>query len=333
MSYIRNFQDGSVIHNQSGRPSSTNSTNTSSRAVPKVCLPKPECPTIDIQQRGTTEQLIGGLDRVLHSRARSKAAPDAEQLIDALDRVLESCACSEAAAAAADQQDETVLCAVCYTDDVSDLIQLKCGHTYHKDCLETMLAARWPGKRISFGYMCCPECRDPIEHPALHEVLEPHNQLKSKIEALCIAKCHADGYAEGELAEMFESDETAAGRACMDMLACYPCSSCREPFTAGRVDCSEDDQVDIDTIKCQECSFADNAAPLSRKEAERRIEELRVKRKDGQLTDAEYQGQQAEIQSAIDSTEWLHKCHEHGYEFAVYKCDSCCSIATFDCRC
>ena len=132
MSYIRDFQDGSIIHNQSGRPSSTNSTNTNSRAVPKVCLPKPECPTIDIQQRGTTEQLVDGLDRALHSRARSKAAPDAEQLIDALDRVLESCACSKAAAAAADQQDETVLCAVCYTDDVGDLIQLKCGHTYHK---------------------------------------------------------------------------------------------------------------------------------------------------------------------------------------------------------
>ena len=26
------------------------------------------------------------------------------------------------------------------------------------------------------------------------------------------------------------------------------------------------------------------------------------------------------------------KCRKHGYKYAVYKCDSCCAVATFDCR-
>jgi hypothetical protein len=27
-----------------------------------------------------------------------------------------------------------------------------------------------------------------------------------------------------------------------------------------------------------------------------------------------------------------HKCRGHGYKYAIYKCDSCCAVATFDCR-
>lgn len=27
-----------------------------------------------------------------------------------------------------------------------------------------------------------------------------------------------------------------------------------------------------------------------------------------------------------------YKCHEHGVKYAIYKCDSCCKVATFDCR-
>ena len=29
---------------------------------------------------------------------------------------------------------------------------------------------------------------------------------------------------------------------------------------------------------------------------------------------------------------WRGKCKVHGYKAAIYKCDSCCSVATFDCR-
>lgn len=28
----------------------------------------------------------------------------------------------------------------------------------------------------------------------------------------------------------------------------------------------------------------------------------------------------------------MYKCHEHGVKYAIYKCDSCCKVATFDCR-
>jgi hypothetical protein len=32
------------------------------------------------------------------------------------------------------------------------------------------------------------------------------------------------------------------------------------------------------------------------------------------------------------TSSWQGKCATHGYKFAVYKCDSCCSVATWDCR-
>ena len=45
-----------------------------------------------------------------------------------------------------------------------------------------MLASRWNGPRIDFGFMQCPTCREPIGHLALKELLEPIVALKHTVE-------------------------------------------------------------------------------------------------------------------------------------------------------
>jgi hypothetical protein len=175
--------------------------------------------------------------------------------------------------------------------------------------------------------MGCGECRTPLAHSELSAVIASHTVLRDKVEAMCVEKCREDGLVEGleglfrespkaqaeddldelvvSIARMFElpgdvddrrfegenaevielalaekAVRLASARAlCMSTVACYPCGQCQEPFAAGRVDCGEDDELDVTTLKCPPCAFK------AQKDA--------------------------------------NKCRNHGYKFAVYKCDSC----------
>ena len=91
----------------------------------------------------------------------------------------------------------------------------------------------------------------------------------------------------GVTAATREAEKAAARAACLETVAAFPCSSCREVFYGGRADCASDEALDLASLKCPPCTFL----------------------------------------AAND-----HKCRTHGFKFAVYKCDSCCAVATFDCR-
>jgi DNA-directed RNA polymerase subunit RPC12/RpoP len=103
------------------------------------------------------------------------------------------------------------------------------------------------------------------------------------------------------LEALFESNQQEAVDTCMNIMACYICSSCSEPFCGGRVDCANDASLDLTKIRCQECNF--------------KVEQ--------------HQGSPKQSESDI---KWRGKCSTHGYKFAIYKCDSCCSVAVWDCR-
>ena len=53
------------------------------------------------------------------------------------------------------------LCRVCWTEELREgpCVQLECGHTFHMQCISTLLSTKWHGARITFGFLQCPLCR------------------------------------------------------------------------------------------------------------------------------------------------------------------------------
>ncbi len=198
-------------------------------------------------------------------------------------------------------------CSICLSDDPEDLDQLEsCSHFVHKGCLEMYLAARWAGKRISFVYLTCPECRIPIDGDDVQYLLAPHLKFKKKVENVCIDKCREDDIVPN-LDALIAADEPAARSMCFAALSCFICVGCQQPFSGGRVDCAEDASLDITALRCQRCAFA--------------LQRTTVTAADGSSSGADQ-----------DASSWRGKCFIHGFAHAIYKCDSCCAVAVFDCR-
>lgn len=173
-----------------------------------------------------------------------------------------------------------------------------CSHSVHQACIEGQLAAGWTGKRISFGYMSCGECRVPLFHKKLKAILAPHYKLKREVEQISYLKCVEDNiFAEWNLKKKVRQHDAETKDQCVKTLSCFLCSACQQPFCAGRVNCAEDSELDVSTLNCASCAFE------VQKQAQKKHE-----------------------------ADWRGKCHTHGYKSAMYKCDSCCAMATFDCR-
>jgi hypothetical protein len=186
-------------------------------------------------------------------------------------------------------------CYICMGDEQQQLITLRsCGHSVHQDCIEGQLSAGWTGKRISFGFLSCGECRKPIAHKNLSEALAPHYDLKKKVEEICYSKCLEDNIID-DLESKKNKNYQKSMEECFNVLSCFICTVCNKPFSGGRMDCADDDDLDVSTIKCPSCAFD-------------------------------------EVDQKEELENWRGKCRTHGYKYAMYKCDSCCSVATFDCR-
>jgi hypothetical protein len=202
-----------------------------------------------------------------------------------------------------------VICGICREDvqnndedESGALIQLaSCNHQAHISCLKQQLEARWAGKNISFAYIQCCECRTSLTHDVLTLYLSPHLRLKENVETLCRQQALADDE-NGVFANKLEENFDMATAECMKLFSCYICSTCEEPFCGGRVDCAQDIHINVSEMKCPKCAF----------NQQQKLADTTAK------------------EEAVAT--WRGKCAEHGFKFAIYKCDSCCSVATWDCR-
>jgi hypothetical protein len=55
-----------------------------------------------------------------------------------------------------------------------------CLHVYHQRCVLQQLHARWPGHRLTFRFLLCPLCRQPLSHPSLTSALRPLLAVKER---------------------------------------------------------------------------------------------------------------------------------------------------------
>ena len=195
------------------------------------------------------------------------------------------------------------------------MIQLtSCQHHAHVACLQQQLQAGWPGKQISFRYLQCGECRAPLAHDTLALHLTPHQRLQQEVEALCLQQAQVDELLP-DFARKLDTEPVETKAQCMAALSCYLCSECAEPFCGGKVDCAQDDELDVSALKCPACVFGHDPRPPPHSS-----------------TSPPSAGLKSAAITTSETTNWRGKCQTHGYKFAIYKCDSCCSVATWDCR-
>lgn len=146
---------------------------------------------------------------------------------------------------------------------------------------------------MSFSYLNCALCRVPMVHHQIETQLTAHRELQHLAEAAAVQKFRDDGCI-AELQGKLErpiTDHEVSTRALADM-AVFLCCDCQKPYCAGRMDC---------------------AAAAQEEDAE--AEPTRC-----------------------PSCEWNnkacvndHRCMVHGHRFAMFKCDSCCAVATWNC--
>jgi len=182
-------------------------------------------------------------------------------------------------------------CAVC--QDEGEVLNLACAHTYCSDCVHGQLSARWPGQRVTFGYLNCGVCRRPLEHEELAAELASHRALRQRVADAALEGFREDGLVQEMVQELerYPSEDEMRARA-EDIMAVHLCGDCSEPYCAGRVECAAPGEATPRAAAARRCPKCEWAA----------------------------QG-------------WdKARCMVHGHRFALYKCDSCCDVAVWSCH-
>mmetsp|Transcript_29171 Transcript_29171/g.36202 ORF Transcript_29171/g.36202 Transcript_29171/m.36202 type:complete len:282 (-) Transcript_29171:760-1605(-) len=155
------------------------------------------------------------------------------------------------------------LCTICYTCELREepSVMLGCGHVFHANCIVELLKHKWATLRITFAFMSCPQCKQPIEANHVYEVAAEIEKLmilrsELQVKAMKIARSqHLDkderlntpgDFYFGRLMQFAEA------KVCF-----YMCSRCEKPYFGGLIDC-EQEQGMIDTTRredlmCRPC--------------------------------------------------------------------------------
>lgn len=151
------------------------------------------------------------------------------------------------------------LCRICWTEELraGPAVQLKCGHTFHHECISRLVGAKWLGARITFGFLQCPLCRQQVESPALSELLEPMIQLRDVVTEKALQRLAHEGRENDEALRKdgdWEGDK--AGYA-MHIYAYYQCYKCQQPYFGGNYECAAGNATEFDPseLVCPGCSI------------------------------------------------------------------------------
>eukprot|EP00475_Leptophrys_vorax_P035898 TRINITY_DN5977_c0_g1_i1.p1 TRINITY_DN5977_c0_g1~~TRINITY_DN5977_c0_g1_i1.p1 ORF type:complete len:341 (-),score=75.81 TRINITY_DN5977_c0_g1_i1:73-1095(-) len=208
------------------------------------------------------------------------------------------------------EKKEKAVCAICYDESSRCNFALKCKHEFHWECLEAQLKAKWSGVRVSLNYMNCAVCRAPVSDSKgsrLKPYVDEFEALKVSLVTLANERAKEDDIdckgLEGQerLDFLFKT------------LAFYQCVDCKQAYCGGLVSCAEELEIDAEQLRCQSCTFS------------RINQEQKEANPEAPAADAA-----AAVKRLADGSPDL-RCLDHGYKHAVFKCDSCCSMATYDC--
>ena len=154
-------------------------------------------------------------------------------------------------------------CTICWTEALQDApcVRSKCGHVYHYHCLETKLANRWSGLRITFGFWDCAMCNERIEHPALEEQTTEIARLHTAVKHKALERLEYEGMKScKELTDPASRYFKKPAELAMDRYSYYPCYKCKQPYYAGQAACDRQLEQDFDPqeLICGSCTAPEN---------------------------------------------------------------------------
>ncbi|KAK8795502.1 hypothetical protein WA158_000159 [Blastocystis sp. Blastoise] len=132
-------------------------------------------------------------------------------------------------------------CSLCYTSGLEDdcVVQLKCNHYFHYDCMKKYIEAYNGHSKITFQELCCPQCRQPIECEVLDSILKPLKDIKKKVEDMAENRLkyeHMDKSPEivNPTGRFYHNPTGFA----LHHYVYFMCSKCHKPYFGGAANCS-----------------------------------------------------------------------------------------------
>ena len=210
-------------------------------------------------------------------------------------------------------------CAICAEGDCGPrarLVSLDCGHPFHLKCIEAQIdagrkAVVGRGARLQHGFLRCGLCRADVSiqiraaellsrgasdglRASAAATLGARMKPHYELREECLRICRERALVDGVIDERMPPDEERA--AIEGRMAAFRCASCEKPFCGGQAKCMAADEQ------------RDDAVP----------------RDDGRA---------ALCQDCLwaQAAAGVNKCSKHGPSAAIFKCDSCCALATWDC--
>lgn len=134
-------------------------------------------------------------------------------------------------------------CVICYSEGYNQApnVQLKCGHIFHVHCLHERIKKRWPGPRIVFNFLECPECKQRIEAPHCpsinNELVEVH-KIEEEVFKKSLERSKFEGIDKDK--RLNDANDPYYGNLqayAIYKLAYYQCFKCKCAYFGGMKDC------------------------------------------------------------------------------------------------
>ena len=191
---------------------------------------------------------------------------------------------------------EDSFCTICWISELSaePCVKLGCGHVFHINCIKTIIENKWTSARITFSFMDCPSCKQPMEldHCApLAEALAEAKKVKEEIKEMALVRAkNQELDKDPRLSDPNDHFYNDLAGFAMFKCAFYNCAKCTKPYFGGMIDCGDNNegQINRDDLICGKCA-------------------------------------------ALNCGAGVTNCEKHGQEFIDYKCRFCCNIALFFC--
>lgn len=172
-----------------------------------------------------------------------------------------------------------------------------CGHGFHYQCLKNNLEKKHHTKRITFGYLNCPECRAEIDlknmknDDPIRKLLDNCVNEKKNMAELIKKNIYDD--ININLKELDDENHRFHKKPIeygFSIYSIYPCFKCKKHFIGGRVACDNPEDGEMD------------------------------------------QQSKPEDYLCMGCTGYKQKCDIHGDKNMVWKCKFCCNLALFFCH-
>ena len=144
---------------------------------------------------------------------------------------------------------ESELCGICFTSELGSepCVGMVCGHVFHVNCVLLMLQHKWTTLRITFSYLNCPSCKQPIlvdyRVPILTDKLVEQISFKARIMGLAVQMATEEGYDRaGRVVTQGDQYFGKLTDFAMHNCSIYECYRCKEPYFGGMEDCQRNMQ-------------------------------------------------------------------------------------------